>query len=136
MKGSVDTECIICVGSNCGDRRKNVEASLKWLSGILGDFRHSHIYATPDCHGGQKEYMNAVCRGKTELEASELDSLCKDFEISCGRDSESRAAGNVPIDVDVVVYGEKILRERDYHAGFFRIGLMSLACCSHETVKE
>lgn len=122
-----DQEAILCIGSNCGDRNKSVEAALKWLSGILKDFRRSHIYATPDCHGGQREYMNAVCVGKTSLPASMLDALCKEYEFKHGRDSVARAVGDVPVDVDVVVYGEHLLRERDYDSDFFRIGYRSMS---------
>ena len=121
------TECMLCIGSNCGDREVNVADALGWLSEILGDFRHSHIYATPDCFGGQREYLNSVCAGSTTLSHAELESLCKDYEFRAGRDASARAAGDVPVDVDVVVYGSRILRERDYSSEFFRIGFDELA---------
>lgn len=119
-------EAVICIGSNCGDRNKHVEAAVKWLSGILRDFRHSHIYATPDCQGGQREYMNAVCIGKTSLSYSMLETLCKEYELKNGRNRVAREMGDVPVDVDVVVYGKGILRERDYGSDFFMIGYRSL----------
>lgn len=119
-------ETVLCIGSNCGDRLSNVEGALKWLSGILMDFRHSHIYATPDCHGGQREYLNAVAIGKTKLHSSTLESLCKEYELTCGRDSEARAAGNVPVDIDIVIYERDILRMKDFSSEFFRIGFKIL----------
>ena len=126
MNGNHPSECILCIGSNCGDREANVADALGWLSGILRDFRHSHIYATPDCAGGQREYMNSVCSGTTGLTPEELDRLCKDFELKAGRSEAARAAGDVPVDIDVVVYGPTILRDRDYSSEFFRIGLDEL----------
>ena len=119
-------EAVICIGSNCGNRNKRVEAALKWLSEILRDFRHSHIYATPDCKGGQREYMNAVCLGKTSLSYSMLETLFKEYELKNGRNRAARETGDVPVDVDVVVYGDVVLRERDYESDFFRIGYRTL----------
>ena len=121
-KDSEPTEVIFCIGSNYGNRKDNVLAALSWLSSHLSCFRHSPIYATPDCHGGQREYMNAVCIGKTSIEAVELEALCKKFEILRGRDAKARAKGDVPVDVDVVVYNGKVLRERDFRSEFFLKG--------------
>ncbi|MDE5584747.1 MAG: 2-amino-4-hydroxy-6-hydroxymethyldihydropteridine diphosphokinase, partial [Muribaculaceae bacterium] len=97
MTSTGKQEAVICIGSNCGDRNKHVEAAVKWLSGILRDFRHSHIYATPDCQGGQLEYMNAVCIGKTSLSYSRLAPLCKEYELKNGRTLEAREIGAVPV---------------------------------------
>ena len=124
---SEPTEAIFCVGSNCGDRVGNVAKALSWLSESLISFRHSTIYATPDCHGGQREYMNAVGIGLVNHTASELDGLCKEFEVSCGRDAEARALGDVPVDVDLVVYDGKVLRKKDYASEFFKEGFRELA---------
>lgn len=128
------TLAIFCIGSNCGYRKKNVAASLDWLSKILTSFRHSPIYATPDCHGGPRKYLNAVAIGATLLSPKELTRLCKDREMACGRDSAAREAGDVPVDIDLVVYGEDILREKDYRSAFFIQGLHAIEH-SHSTTK-
>lgn len=119
-------EALFCIGSNCGDRKGNVATALVWLSGRLSDFRHSSIYATPDCHGGQREYLNAVCSGYTALIPSEIETLCKEYEKSCGRNAAARAAGDVPIDVDLVVYDGEVLRRKDHGSEFFRKGYMEI----------
>ena len=121
------TEAIFSVGSNCGDRVGNVAKALSWLSGLLTSFRHSPIYATPDCHGGQIEYMNAVGVGLATHTALELDRLCKEYEVSCGRDAEARASGDVPVDVDLVIYDGEVLRKKDYASEFFKEGYKELA---------
>ncbi len=115
-------EVVFSIGSNFGNRDANVREGLKWLSSILTDFRCSSVYATPDCHGGSKEYMNAVAIGITSSTPKRLESLCKDYEITRGRTPEMRRAGNVPIDIDLVVYDSKVLRPNDFKRDFFRIG--------------
>lgn len=119
-------EALFCIGSNCGDREANVVSALDWLSGLLIDFRHSPIYASPDCLGGKREYLNAVAIGKSDLTPERLNALCKEFEFSQGRDFKAREQGEVPVDVDIVVYDGKVLKERDYASEFFLIGYRQL----------
>ena len=119
-------EALFCIGSNCGHRKANVEAAIRWLSGLLSEFRHSTVYATPDCHGGQREYMNAVAAGNTTLDAPELEKISKDFEKANGRDQEARKKGDVPLDIDLVVFEGEILREKDYRCEFFLKGFREI----------
>lgn len=120
------TEAIFCIGSNCGDREHNVLRGLEFLSGILTGYRHSAVYATPDCLGGQREYMNAVAIGYACLAPEELESLCKELEVACGRDSSARLAGDVPLDIDLVLFGRQILRQNDFKREFFQKGFREL----------
>ena len=121
MKAS-SKEAIVCIGANCGDRTGNVAMALVWASCILEDFRHSPIYATPDCHGGQRAYLNAVCSGTTELTPAELETLFKNYECKMGRTAAARAKGEVPLDVDLVVYDGEVLRNKDYASEYFLLG--------------
>lgn len=126
MTPSEGSEAIFCIGSNCGSREKNVASSLDWLSQLLSSFRHSPIYATPDCHGGPRKYLNAVAIGYTQLSPGELNRLCKERELACGRDDAARKVGDVPVDIDLVVYGAEILREKDYGSEFFTKGFHAM----------
>lgn len=117
---------VFSIGSNCGDRLSNVQIGINWLDSILSDFRSSHIYATPDCHGGYREYMNAVVKGITTLSPEQIEKQCKEFEISNGRDCKARAAGDVPLDIDLVIYDDIILRPKDFTREFFKIGYESI----------
>lgn len=119
-------EVVISVGSNCGDRYKNVEECIRRINPLFDKFRSSHIYATPDCHGGVRNYMNAVVVGYTSIGQQELELVFKDIEKEMGRDEKARIAGDVPIDIDVVVYDRQILRESDYRREFFKIGFAEL----------
>lgn len=129
MKAMVDTieqvkevVAILSIGSNCGDRYSNVSEGIVWLSKILSGIRSSTIYATPDCHGGNREYLNAVVAGKTHNTPEEINNLCKEFEKSCGRNESMRQIGYVPVDIDLVIYDDTILRPNDFKRDFFKIG--------------
>lgn len=118
---------ILSVGSNCGDRYSNVEEGIDWLSSHVCVSGVSDIYSTPDCHGGPTHYMNAVVAGTTNLSIEQLEVLCKAHEVEKGRDEKARAAGMVPLDIDVVIYNGTIIREKDYSQTFFKIGFSQLA---------
>lgn len=121
-----EAEVVLSVGSNCGDRMAQVSSGIDWLETILESTRHSHIYTTGDCHGGKRDYMNAVVIGRTRLSPSELDRLCKEYESDHGRTTEARLLGDVPVDIDVVVYADDLLRSKDFRQQFFQIGYKEL----------
>lgn len=119
----------LSVGSNCGDRSTQVASGSEWLKSILQDSQISSIYSTGDCHGGPRDYHNAVVKGKTEFSPEQLEILCKYYEKCHGRNEDARKHGDVPIDIDVVKYDGKILRPKDYYQNFFRLGYDQLQKC-------
>lgn len=117
---------VVSVGSNCGDRTENVRAALEWLSSHIANTRCSDIYETPEIHGKGSPYMNAVLVGSTPLDIAELNDTFKKYELSQGRDADARAAGMVPIDIDIVVWDGEVIRSGDYAASFFKLGYSQL----------
>lgn len=129
-----DLSVTLCLGSNFGHRRENIEEALAWLSRQLTGFRESHIYETPAYgHVDGAPYFNAVAIGIVPLDsftAAErlnfFEAQCKRYEFEHGRDAEARRNNNVPIDIDIVIAGKKILRPGDYCRSFFQIGYNAL----------
>ncbi|MDE6297197.1 MAG: 2-amino-4-hydroxy-6-hydroxymethyldihydropteridine diphosphokinase, partial [Muribaculaceae bacterium] len=50
----------ISLGSNCGDREKNVMQAAEWIDNLLGDTCRSEIYETPEINGYGPSYFNSV----------------------------------------------------------------------------
>jgi len=120
------TEVWLSLGSNCGDRKKNVSDAMSWLPDALDSFACSDIYETPEIHGIGDPYYNAVIRGISSRGFYELNRLFKEYELSSGRDSASRERGDVPIDIDIVVWDKDIIRPKDFYHSFFQIGYMQI----------
>ena len=112
------------LGSNCGDRVEQVSRAIAWLSGILSDMSVSDIYETPAYGHAGAPYMNAVVIGRYmgEDEYENLEQLCKEYERINGRDAEARKNNRVPIDIDIVMKGCRIIREADFSRSFFQKG--------------
>lgn len=117
---------VIGIGSNCGDRKVNVEKAISWLKGFMMQVECSDIYETPCALKAGKPYMNAVLKGFFEGTGMDLDEKLKDKEREMGRNSECREKGDVPVDMDIVVCNNEVWKEWDYRQKFFRIGYEKL----------
>lgn len=115
-------QLVISLGSNCGNRRESVSAAIEWLERQLKSFKASLIYETPPVGHAGSDYMNAVVAGETEYDLEEAEHLFKTYELNHGRTLEARRIGMVPIDIDIVVANNKVIRPADFSRGFFRIG--------------
>lgn len=121
---------VLSIGSNVS--RANVEAAIKWLRAQFGDIKVSHVYETPAISSKEMEcsassvYNNSVACVDTLLDYAGLESLFKTYELERGRDAQARAAGVVPIDIDIVVADGMIIRPWDYRQQFFKIGLAAI----------
>lgn len=115
-------KAVLSLGSNHGNRYANIEEAIAWCAGQLSDIRISSIYETPEIHGIGDPYMNAVVIGATCKSFEELTRETKEFERTHGRDAEARNRGEVPIDIDIVIWNEGITRPLDFSRQFFQIG--------------
>ncbi len=117
---------VVSLGSNCPDGEERVAASLQWLAQQLHEMRASTRYRTPALGDSTRSYCNAVAVGGCAIEIGELNRRFKEHECSCGRNAEARAAGVVPVDLDIVMWDNEILRPNDYKQRFFQIGWQQL----------
>lgn len=117
---------VVSLGSNSGDRHRSVKEAIRWLGEVLTDVHSSDIYETqPVGHVGNL-YMNAVVAGNCCCEVASLEKMCKDYEVAHGRDEVARSHNLVPIDLDIVMAGGRVLRERDFRCSFFRKGYLEV----------
>lgn len=125
---SYPVKVVIGLGSNCGDRSKAVAEAIDWLHNLLNEAEASDIYETPAYGDVGGPYMNAVVRGvyRNNCTLDRLECECKGYELSHGRDAEARSRNLVPIDIDIVMAGDEILRSADFSRSFFQIGYQQL----------
>lgn len=87
-----------------------------------GEF--SSFYSTPDASGkNDRVYLNSVFRVESELAVEQIIARAKALETQAGRDRSSR---DVSLDVDVVIQGKTILREKDFRNDYFQKGYKEL----------
>ena len=107
--------CYIGLGSNLGDRQRNIEDAIQRLreaSGIEVK-KKSNIYETEPVGGpDQPKYLNGVIDIDTELEPRQLLLTLQEIENQLGRE-RSVKDGPRTIDLDILTYGQETVDEPD-----------------------
>ena len=101
------------LGSNLGDREAHLRGALELLrrKGIEVEAVSSAYETEPVGEIlDQPDFLNAVIRVRTTLEAEELLDLCKAIEAEHGRMFGSPRHGPRPLDLDLLLLGDIELR--------------------------
>ena len=109
-------EVHIALGSNLGDRERNLAAARDALGrGALSVERASSIYETePWGAANQGRYLNQAVRGATNLTPKALLAKLLEIERELGRDrSQAERFGPRVIDLDILLYEGVALNEPD-----------------------
>jgi 2-amino-4-hydroxy-6-hydroxymethyldihydropteridine diphosphokinase len=103
------------LGSNLGDGAATIRAAFAELSGLLGGARLSRLYRSRARYvEDQPDFINAAVLGETELSPRALLSAVNAIEAAFGRDrSREIIKGPRRLDIDILLYGSLILREKD-----------------------
>jgi len=103
----------LCLGSNLGDRERNLSQAVTLLSQKAKLQKLSSIYETePVGYREQPFFLNLVCRIAVHLNPEELLRLAKDIETEMGR-IPSFPNSPRPIDIDILFYDNKIIKTQN-----------------------
>ena len=98
----------LSLGSNMGDRQRNLDLALELLAQRLRLGPVSSIFETdPLGESDQPRFLNLVCRAQTRLTPDNLLTLAKGIEKKLGRTGKSGAPR--PIDIDILLYDQEII---------------------------
>jgi len=104
--------CYLGVGSNLGNRRKNIKLAVKKINALKGTFvlKESRIIETAPSGGpaGQPDFLNAALKIKTDLPPINLLKKLKEIENDLGRVKSARFGPRV-IDLDILLYGDRVM---------------------------
>lgn len=117
----------ISIGSNTPERGEKVEEALRRVSNMFDNFRASSVYETPCYRGQGAPYFNVVAEGDTTLKCDEMKNVLKELEDEAGRIHDEAHRNIVALDIDLVIFDGKVLREHDYGRTYFRRGYGELA---------
>ena len=107
------TTAYLGLGSNLGDRKRNLTKALERMSPQVKVGQLSSIYETePIGYGQQPLFLNTVCRISTELSPEQLLSLVKEVEAKLGRVPSFPNAPRL-IDIDILFYGNEVISSQE-----------------------
>ena len=99
----------LSLGSNMGDRQKNLDKALDFLSQRLRVSQISSIYESdPIGNTEQPRFLNMVCHVYTRLTPQGLLTLAKGIESKLGR-SPGKTNAPRPIDIDILLYDREVV---------------------------
>lgn len=105
-------------GSNLGDRLDFCDRAVTLL-GLLPNTKViavSSLYETEPVadagNPGSGWFLNGVVQLETDVTPQSLLTVCREIERSLGRDPEHRS-GPRPLDLDILLYGDRVIREHD-----------------------
>ena len=106
----------IGVGSNEGDRLATISSAIKQLGRLPGIAvtQMATILETEPVGGPpQGPYLNTVVELDTTLAPRELLAALKRLEQACGRVPSAARWAPRPLDLDLLLYGDQVMRETD-----------------------
>lgn len=105
----------LSIGSNMGNRRKNLERALKMLQSESDCIvAASHIYETePWGNPNQPNFLNQAVKLSSDLDPVNLLDRIHDIEEVCGRKRLGERYSPRTIDIDILFYNNLILTTQD-----------------------
>lgn len=102
------------LGSNLGNREANLRAALRGLRRMGRVEAVSSLYETEPVGGpAQPSFRNAACRLETGLDPRPLLRFLQGLEHELGRRPGGERWAPRPIDLDILLYGDRIVDEAD-----------------------
>lgn len=120
------TPCTIGLGSNTADRDSQIARATEFICGLLHNCSVSSVYESEACNGKDAPYLNAVIHGVSPMSEEVLMKHLKEWEILQGRTPAKTLEGQIPIDLDLVIWDSRILRPRDFERHYFNMGYREL----------
>ena len=101
------------LGSNLGDRLRNLQEALDKLSQSCRVLRCSRVYETaPWGFDDQPAFLNQVVEAESDLPPLDLLKTIKHIETNLGRTPTFRYGPRL-IDIDILIYGQQVLKTAD-----------------------
>lgn len=98
------------LGTNLGDKHKNLNDAIRMLTNTVGEIEKisSIIETRPQGFISDNMFLNAVVKMKTSLTPIELLNVTQNVEISLGRSEKSKDGifHDRVIDIDILLYDD------------------------------
>ena len=108
--------CFLGIGSNLGDRHKNIRLALEKISSLKNTkiVKLSKIIETDPVGGPSRQgkFLNAVLKIKTDLTPLKLLKQLQKIENELGRRRTVRWGART-MDLDILLFGDKVIERKE-----------------------
>jgi 2-amino-4-hydroxy-6-hydroxymethyldihydropteridine diphosphokinase len=99
----------VSIGSNI-DAESNMLLVKEHLN-LLFEVTYSGIYQTPAEGFTGGDFLNSVCKFKSDMKPNEIRGTLKSIEEKMGRTITQKGMSNRVIDLDLILYGDMLINE-------------------------
>ncbi|MCM1109138.1 MAG: 2-amino-4-hydroxy-6-hydroxymethyldihydropteridine diphosphokinase [Clostridium sp.] len=118
--------CWLCLGCNHGAASAMPRAR-KQLTDLFGDIRFGTEQTTkPVNFVSSAPFVNQVACFHSAWSTTEIRCRLKEIECTCGRCREDKSKGLVKMDIDLLMYGDTVLKPEDMKLFYIRKGINEL----------
>lgn len=105
---------IVMLGSNF-EQKENIEIAKEKLSIFFEIEAQSSQITTKSVKGNYADdFLNEAVKLLSVDTAAETISIFKNIETEMGRTPQSKSAGNIPIDIDLIIWNGQVIHD-DYN---------------------
>lgn len=127
---------VICIGSNF-DANINIEKAKAVLERELGSIAFANQTESKAINWSKQcVFTNQVGYLETDKEFDYIKQLTKQIERDLGRNAEQRALGNMPMDIDIIIWNDAILKPDDLNQTYIRSAIRSLESSLNQTILQ
>lgn len=106
------------LGSNLGDKQKNIERAYKLIKKRIGKIvsKSAFYVSEPEGFESENEFVNSVCEVVTAMSPREILQETQEIEKETGRQNKSQDGeySDRVIDIDILMYDDIIIEEPNF----------------------
>lgn len=111
---------IISIGSNY-NQKENISFAKKKLAGMLGEQTSFTRDMWTEPVGIQSEkFINCICISTTRHTLLQLTKAFKQLEKKCERSKKNDLISKIPLDIDILLYGNQKYHEKDWERQYIQ----------------
>lgn len=111
---------IISIGSNY-NQKENISFAKKKLAGMLGEQTSFTRDMWTEPVGIQSEkFINCICISTTRHTLLQLTKAFKQLEKKCERSKKNELISKIPLDIDILLYGNQRYHEKDWERQYIQ----------------
>lgn len=101
----------VSVGSNV-DRERHIAIAIESLRARFGELQLSSVYESAAVGFDGDPFLNLVAAFDTDGEPAEIVASLHEIERRCGRQRDDERFGPRTMDLDLLLFGDRVVRER------------------------
>ena len=124
---NINHACLVCLGSN-KEGNFHLENARQALISSFHEVQLGKVVVTK-AEGNivQPDYLNQAARFETDMSQENVEMLLKQIEKANGRTPDDKHRGSVSLDIDLLVFDDRVLRPNDLKKEYVKLALSSLS---------